>query len=86
VLRDKPVLSASPTRFDGVRAADHLRGVLDRIGATVAPIGLSVAVAHERLGEHTGDPTLVAELAVVLAHAMDQAPETAGAGLAPAAS
>ncbi len=50
VLRDKPVVvcSASPTRFGGVRAAEHLRTVLARVGARVAT-GPAVAAAHERL-------------------------------------
>jgi chromate reductase len=50
VLRDKPVVvcSASPTRFGGVRAAEHLRTVLARVGARVTA-GPAVATAHERL-------------------------------------
>jgi chromate reductase len=52
VLPDKPVLvlSASPSRLGGVRAADHLRTVLSRIGAKVTPSGSSVPMAHESLG------------------------------------
>ena len=43
------VLSASPSRYGGIRAAEHLRAVLGRIGAAVQPTGLSVASAHQRL-------------------------------------
>ena len=72
VLQGKPVLvlSASPSRFGAVRAADHLRTVLDRIGAEVLPAGFSVAAAHQRLGE-TVDPELVAQLADVLGSVLD---------------
>jgi len=51
VLLDEPVLvlSASPSRLGGVRAADHHRTVLSRIGAKVTPSGLSVPMAHESL-------------------------------------
>jgi chromate reductase len=51
VLVDKPalVLSASPTRFGGIRAAEHLRGVLTHIGADVLDLRFSVPLAHDRL-------------------------------------
>ncbi len=76
VLRGKPVLvlSASPTRHGGIRAAEHLRGVLSRIGAIVQPAGLSVAVAHQRLGQPEADPKVVADLADLLAATLDPAP------------
>ena len=74
VLEGKPVLvlSASPSRFGAVRAAEHLRAVLGRIGAQVLPVGLSVAAAHQRLGERV-DPDLVVQVADVLAQALDAA-------------
>jgi len=67
VLAGKPVLvlSASPTHFGGVRAAEHLRGVLARVGAEVFPTGVSVAHAHQRLDEHP-DAALMTELAGLL--------------------
>lgn len=72
VLLGKPVvvLSASPSRFGAVRAAEHLRTVLGRIGAVVSRSGLSVAAAHRRLGEDV-DRALVTELADVLREALD---------------
>ena len=72
VLQHKPVLvlSASPSRFGAVRAADHLRTVLDRIGAEVLPAGLSVTAAHQRIG-HRADPELVGQLAGVLGSVLD---------------
>lgn len=42
------VCPASPTRFGGVRAAEHLRTVLTGMGARVTA-GPTVATAHERL-------------------------------------
>jgi chromate reductase len=65
------VLSASPSRYGGIRAAEHLRTVLGYIGADVAPVGLSVPRAHQRLGEAAADPELTAEVARVLAEALD---------------
>ena len=75
VLQGKPVLvlSASPSRFGAVRAADHLRTVLDRIGAEVFPTGLSVAAAHQRL-EEPAHPDVVAQLADVLGSVLDVGP------------
>ncbi|MFD2090724.1 NADPH-dependent FMN reductase [Blastococcus deserti] len=72
VLQRKPVLvlSASPSRFGAVRAADHLRTVLHRIGAQVLPAGLSVAGAHRRLAEPV-DPEVVGQLADVLGSVLD---------------
>lgn len=69
VLRDKPVVvcSASPTRFGGVRAAEHLRTVLVRVGARVAA-GPAVAAAHERLEADA----LVDELGRQLAAALQE--------------
>ena len=70
VLEGKPVLvlSASPSRFGAVRAADHLRSVLRRIGAVV----LSVAAAHLRRGD-PADPSLVDGVADVLLRAFGSA-------------
>ncbi len=67
VLHGKPVLvlSASPSRLGAVRAANHLRTVLERIGAEVLPAGLSVSAAHQRLGEPV-DLGVVAQLGSVL--------------------
>ncbi len=75
VLQGKPVivLSASPSRFGAVRAAERLRTVLGRIGAVVMQAGLSVAGAHRRLGEEV-DPDLLTELSDVLHEALDTAP------------
>ena len=83
VLRHKPVLvlSACPSRFGGVRAADHLRTVLSRIEAKVAPSGLSVPVAHQSLGERV-DPAVAVELTNLLAQCLDQLAEPVDAGLA----
>jgi chromate reductase len=77
VLRDKPllVLSASPTPFGGARAAEHLRGVLTRIGASVFPVGLSVAAAHQRLDPAEPDSQMVADLVDLLAGTLDPAPQ-----------
>ncbi|GAB2635138.1 NADPH-dependent FMN reductase [Kribbella swartbergensis] len=87
VLRGKRVvvLSASPSRYGGIRAATHLRTVLGHIGADVAPQGLSVARAHQRLSEGRPDPELVAALAEVLKEALDNAPAADGHVLALAA-
>jgi chromate reductase len=76
VLRDKPVLvlSASPTPYGGTWAAEHLRRVLSRVGATVLPAGLSVPAAHQRLGAAEPDPQVVTDLADLLAKALDPAP------------
>ena len=75
VLEGKPVvvLSASPSRYGGVRAAEHLRAVLRRIGALVAPQGMSVSAAHQRLGEPV-DPEVVDQVAAVLSEALDGVP------------
>ena len=79
VLQGKPVLvlSASPSRFGGVRAANHFRTVLERIGAEVLPAELSVSAAHQRLGEPV-DPGVVAQLADVLGSVLDDSPDPAG--------
>jgi len=76
VLEGKPVLvlSASPSRFGAARAAEHLRAVLRRIGAEVLPVELSVAAAHQRLGEPV-DRDLIVQVADVLAQALDAALE-----------
>ncbi len=75
VLEGKPVvvLSASPNRYGGVRAAEHLRAVLRRIGALVAPQGMSVSAAQQRLGEPV-DPEVVDQVAAVLSEALDGVP------------
>jgi chromate reductase len=77
VLRSKPVvvLSASPSRYGGIRAAEHLRTVLGYIGADVAPVGVSVPRAHQCFMDSAADPELVTEVTGVLAKALDQ-PET----------
>lgn len=75
------VLSASPSRFGGIRAAEHLRTVLERIGAVVVPAGLSVAAAHRRLGEQL-DPDLAGQVAGVLAQALGTASAAERAPLA----
>lgn len=74
VLRGKlvVVLSASPSRYGGIRAAEHLRTVLGYIGADVAPVGVSVPRAHQRLVKGTADPELAAEVARVLDQAIDR--------------
>jgi chromate reductase len=79
VLQGKPVLvlSASPSRFGAVRAANHLRTVLERIGAEVLPAGLSVSAAHQRLGEPV-DPGVMAQLADLLGSVRDVGPAPAG--------
>lgn len=69
------------SRFGGVRAADHLRTVLSRIGAKVAPSGSSVPVAHQSLGERV-DPAVAVELTNLLAQCLDQLAEPTDAGLA----
>ena len=76
VLRDKPVLvlSASPTPYGGVRAAEHLRGVLNRIGAAVLPTGLAVGHAHQRLLGDQWDPQVVTDLAELLAQTLNPQP------------
>lgn len=73
VLLGKPVLvlSASPTMYGGTRAAEHLRGVLDRIGASVVPGGLSVAAAHQRLQSAEPEPQVIADLAGLLTDSLD---------------
>ena len=71
------VLSASPSRFGALRAANHLRTVLERIGAEVLSAGLSVSAAHQRLGEPV-DPGVVAQLADVLGSVLDVRPAPAG--------
>lgn len=75
VLREKlvVVLSASPSRYGGIRAAEHLRKVFGSIGADVAPIGVSVARAHERLLRDGPDPRLEAEVDHVLATVLGRA-------------
>lgn len=85
VLKGKPVvvLSASPSRYGAVRAAQHLRTVLGHIGAVVSPAGMSVPRAHQRLAGGAGgtaDPALAAELSRVLAQALDRpgAPQAGG--------
>lgn len=72
VLQEKAVvvLSASPTPYGGSRAAEHLRGVLGRAGASVRAAGLSVATAHQRLGQLPPDPELLEELTALLAEAL----------------
>lgn len=73
------VLSASPSRYGGIRAAEHLRTVLGYIGADVAPVGISVPRAHQRLVKGTADPELADEVARVLAKAIDREETTAEA-------
>ena len=75
VLRGKPVLllSASPTRYGGTRAAEQLRTVLTRIGAAMLPVGLSVPAAHQRLTADP-DPQTAADLTDLLADALDRTP------------
>ena len=76
VLRDKPVLvlSASPTPYGGARAAEHLRGVLNRIGAAALPTGLTVGHAHQRLLGDQWDPQVVTDLAELLAQTLNPQP------------
>ena len=80
-LRGKPVLvlSASPGRGGGVRAAAHLRELLARVGATVSPGQLAVPEAGRRLGGSEADPALLAELGDVLAGALDAVAEETAA-------
>jgi chromate reductase len=75
VLQGKPVvvLSASPSRYGGIRAAEHLRTVLGNVGAAVAPVGVSVPRAHQRLAGSAADPELATEVSRVLAKALDHA-------------
>jgi chromate reductase len=75
VLRRKRVvvLSASPSRYGGIRAATHLRTVLGHIGADVVPEGLSVARAHQRLDEQSADPDLISKLTEILHDALQPA-------------
>lgn len=70
-LDGKPalVVSASPSRFGGKRAAQHLRTVLTRIGADVLARGVSVSRAHQRLAARH-DPEVADELAHVLEEGM----------------
>ena len=67
VLTGKPmlVLSASPGRGGGARAAEHLRAVLAHLGAVVHPESLSVGSAHEQLDPDPSGP-LLAHLAGLL--------------------
>lgn len=73
VLHRKPVLvlSASPSPSGGARAAGQLRAVLTRIGADVLAAGLSVPVAHARLGAPDPDPQTVTDLSRLLDDALD---------------
>jgi len=73
-VRETPtlVLSASPSPSGGARAAEQLRAVLRRLGADVAPFGLAVARAHQRLGE-TPDPAVVTQLRNQLSAVADRA-------------
>lgn len=76
VLEGKPtlVLSASPSPFGGVRAAEHLRAVLGYAGASPIPDGLSLARAHERFADDgSADEQLRAELRDLLHRALDGA-------------
>ncbi len=68
VLAGKPVLviSASPTPYGAIWAADHLRAALTRIGAAVHPVGLSVPFAHQVLGAGAPDRQVVTALAELL--------------------
>ena len=56
VLIGKPtlVISASPSRGGGRRSAQHLREVLQRIGAQVCDSGMSVAEAHHEFASPGG--------------------------------
>ncbi len=73
-LISKPVvvLSASPSRYGAVRAADHVREVLATIGADVLGQGLSLARAHQRLAED--EPGVLDELTGALRPALDDLP------------
>jgi len=66
-LRNVPVavLSSSTGMFGGVWAQAELRRVLSAIGARTLEDAVTVAKAHERLGDG-GDETLEAELRAVL--------------------
>lgn len=68
VLKNKvvQVLSASPGRYGGARAAGLLREVLGRIGAIVLESGLSVDSAHLKLKDETPDPVIVPALTAAL--------------------
>ena len=70
------VLSASPTRYGGARAAEHLRGVLTHIGAVIVPTGVSVPAAHEHLADAESDPLIVAELDAFLAENLHPADDS----------
>ena len=75
VLDAKPtlVLSASPSRSGGIRAAQHLRAVLTDVGADVADRGMSVPSAHRRLNVRAKvDPELAASLADLLGQTLDR--------------
>ena len=82
-LRGKPVLvlCASPTRYGGARAAEHLRAVLTR-GATVLPAGLSVPTAHQRLCADEPDAQVLADLTELLAQPSTDTPGDLGLGRA----
>lgn len=73
VLDAKPVLvlSASPSGYGGMRAAQHLRTVLANAGAAVASTGMSVAGAHQRLTATGVDPEVAADLARLLSDNFD---------------
>lgn len=87
VLQRKPVvvLSASPSRYGGIRAAEHLRTVLGYIGADIAPVGISVPRAHERLVDGAVDAALAAEVAGVLAKTLGREETPLPEAAAPAA-
>lgn len=59
VLIGKPtlIISASPSRGGGRRSAQHLREVLQRIGAQVCDSGMSVAEAHQEFASPSGGPS-----------------------------
>ena len=86
VLQKKPVvvLSASPSRYGGIRAAEHLRTVLGYIGAQVAPVGVSVTRAHRRFKDGAADRELATEVTQVLAEALDRSESRRPEALAPA--
>lgn len=77
VLQAKPVtvLSASPTPYGGSRAAGHLREVLNRLGTTVRPTGLSVPGAPTPEGARAR-PQVVAELGELLSRRHAPSPRT----------
>lgn len=88
VLLDRPVLvlSASPTPGGGSRAAEHLRTVLARIGASVHPVGLAVPAAHLRLGHGRPDAELAARLTALLDEAARRAARPASRDGVPGAA